>query len=322
MAKIFHLSMEKPIVQDLTVPEIPDGGEGWLMITRSEQKMLMVNEGESVALPFTTARYGGIDTVNLQSCTAIVYLALSHDSSYYGAWYYHGKGGYLTSKGGLPLPWEIEVPYEHGGRGSDYHVAFSAWKDNDEWPKLIDKLERGGIPADNIAACIRPYNGFETFAVNLQGQVGQAFGKPKVQRVTPLQIEKQSLLSESSGSQEPRTPTCCGCYLTTATCLALGLPDDNPVLNTLRTFRDQVMLATAAGRREVARYYATAPAIVAAIDALPDARELYLTLYATTIAPAARAILEGRNDEAYARYRAMVESLTARCLNRARENPS
>lgn len=305
MAKTFSLAMEEPYYYDLTVPEVPDGGKGWLMVDKAESNWLIIHEGESVALPFDSARYCGIDTYNLQSCTAIVYLALNPEGGYYGAWYWHGQGGYIDK---LPLPWQVDVPYERSKRGARYHVAFNAWVDNDEWPKLIARLEEAGIPPENIAACLRPFNGFETFAVDLQGHVGQALPKPKLKRVSALDIEQQALLDQAPSSRDPFCPTC-RCYLTTATCLALGLPDDNPVLNTLRTFRDRVLLTTTAGRREVERYYLTAPAIVAAIDALPTARELYGELFHRTIAPAAGAILAGRHDEAYARYRAMVEAL-------------
>lgn len=52
------------------------------------------------------------------------------------------------------------------------------------------------------------------------------------------------------------------CFLTTACCELVGLDDDCFELTALRRFRDQVMLADAAGRRDVAQYYKTAPVIL------------------------------------------------------------
>ena len=57
------------------------------------------------------------------------------------------------------------------------------------------------------------------------------------------------------------------CFIATATCATLGLPEDCEELMLLRWFRDSVMLPTEEGRRAVARYYDIAPHAVAAIDA-------------------------------------------------------
>jgi len=97
--------------------------------------------------------------------------------------------------------------------------------------------------------------------------------------------------------------TRCCCYITTATVGALGLPDDCEVLTTLRRFRDEVMLKSHSGRRDVAEYYATAPAVVATIDRLPDAPAIYRSIYGEYLAPAVAAVHEGRFSEAYAQYR-------------------
>ena len=64
----------------------------------------------------------------------------------------------------------------------------------------------------------------------------------------------------------PQRATCCPCYITTAACTALGLPDECEELQTLRWFRDNV-LTDEAGLALVGRYYEQAPAIVRAIDA-------------------------------------------------------
>ncbi|WP_426164127.1 CFI-box-CTERM domain-containing protein [Sandarakinorhabdus sp. DWP1-3-1] len=107
------------------------------------------------------------------------------------------------------------------------------------------------------------------------------------------------------------TGCCFKCYITTATCAAMGLADDCAELQALRRYRDEVMLATPSGAAAVAAYYAEAPAIVAAIDRLPDAAEHYRRLYDDFIAPAAAAAMAGDNDRAEALYRAGVRAAAA-----------
>ena len=106
---------------------------------------------------------------------------------------------------------------------------------------------------------------------------------------------------------------CKGCYLTTAACRTLGLPDDCTELQTLRRFRDEVLLPDSAGRREVAAYYETAPRIVSAIDRRADAAAIYRRIFADTIRPAVAAIQGGDMPRAYDLYRSMVLSLAAVC---------
>lgn len=96
------------------------------------------------------------------------------------------------------------------------------------------------------------------------------------------------------------------CFITTAMAECLGLPDDCEELTILRWFRDNIMLTTKEGQRDVEEYYRIAPGIVAALDGdeerYADLRELY-------ISPAVAAVKLGEYDKAYDIYRAMVESL-------------
>jgi hypothetical protein len=102
------------------------------------------------------------------------------------------------------------------------------------------------------------------------------------------------------------------CYLTTAACRSLSLPDDCPELTALRWFRDHVLLNTDAGRREVAEYYATAPTIVAAIDASGGAAEMYREIYWGRILPAVAAVSRHDFPTAHAVFRALVSEMRAR----------
>lgn len=93
-----------------------------------------------------------------------------------------------------------------------------------------------------------------------------------------------------------------GCFLTTAAVEHMGQPDDGDVLSTLRQFRDQIMLADDSKRADVAAYYKHAPQIVEAINARPDAKNVYREMYETYILPAVEAIKAGENDKAYKTY--------------------
>lgn len=98
-----------------------------------------------------------------------------------------------------------------------------------------------------------------------------------------------------------------GCFLTTAAVEHMGQDDDGDVLNTLRKFRDQFMLKDDSKRADVAAYYKHAPQIVEALNARPDAKNVYREMYETYILPAVDAIKSGDNDKAYEAYVAGVD---------------
>lgn len=99
------------------------------------------------------------------------------------------------------------------------------------------------------------------------------------------------------------------CYITTAMCRDTGNPDDCAELQSLRKYRDEVMLKDLEGRRLVEEYYLKAPKIVSLIDQESDHQNIYKTLRERYITPAANAADAGENDAALALYREMVESL-------------
>lgn len=97
-----------------------------------------------------------------------------------------------------------------------------------------------------------------------------------------------------------------GCFITTAVCQSLGLPDDCYELQTLRKFRDEYMLTTADGREKVDWYYRHAPAIVQAIDLLTDREDVYQKLYSDFISSAVMSIWRGDNVMALSVYEQMI----------------
>ena len=174
----------------------------------------------------------------------------------------------------------------------------------------VESLEEWaqGAPEENLFV----YGGRgQSFTVTTEGVVGEPGGSKGFSVVELDSSSDDDLLIEGSSSSRCRRCRCC-CYLTTAACAALGAGDDCPELQVLRWFRDEVLLRDREGALDVERYYATAPGLVAAIDASPNPRSLYLEIFHGTIRPAVAAILGGRHDEAYRRYRAMVRSLEER----------
>ncbi len=103
-----------------------------------------------------------------------------------------------------------------------------------------------------------------------------------------------------------------GCFITTAVCSELQLPDDCRELTTLRRFRDAHMLATPSGRALVERYYKIAPGMVAAIDAHEARAEIYRELRTRYIEPAVTAAEAGDNLGAERFYTTMMGWLEER----------
>ena len=122
-----------------------------------------------------------------------------------------------------------------------------------------------------------------------------------------------AVIPDSYYTPPETNPSGSSCFMTTACCDLIGLPDDCWELRTLRRFRDEVMLSTADGRADVARYYQLAPAILRAIREAHQERTL-LGVYARYILPSAVAARLGLRAVARRRYSAMMAELTRRFL--------
>lgn len=88
------------------------------------------------------------------------------------------------------------------------------------------------------------------------------------------------------------------CFITTAVCNHLGLPDDCKELETLRKFRDNYMKEN--HPEEIAQYYAEAPAIVDKINSREDRAYIWKIFYDNYISIAVGAI---NNEDYYFAYR-------------------
>ncbi|MGV3650463.1 MAG: hypothetical protein ACO1OK_03500 [Devosia sp.] len=99
------------------------------------------------------------------------------------------------------------------------------------------------------------------------------------------------------------------CFLTSACCAVVGLPDSCWELQSLRRLRDGWMSGFEQGRADIARYYAEAPAVAQRLMASPEGRRQLLGLYWRVIVPAATLSRLGCNGLAYRLYRAMMRQL-------------
>lgn len=101
------------------------------------------------------------------------------------------------------------------------------------------------------------------------------------------------------------------CFLTTACCELIGLPDDCFELRALRQFRDRVMAISPDGARDIAFYYEAAPLILDDMEARGARRHL-LAYYATHILPCALMARAGLVRPTYWLYRDLMRRLCRR----------
>ena len=104
------------------------------------------------------------------------------------------------------------------------------------------------------------------------------------------------------------------CYVTTATCTALGLPAECEELKLLKDYRDTVLMKTSDGMELIQQYYDIAPTIVKRIDKLADAKKVYVELYNLYISPCIENIREEKFEQCKEIYCEMVETLKERFI--------
>ena len=100
-----------------------------------------------------------------------------------------------------------------------------------------------------------------------------------------------------------------GCFITTATCLALGKGDDCTELNTFRKYRDSWLAKMPGGLKLIKEYYETAPTIVAAIENNAEREAIYDEIWHKHLTPCLIMIENGNNEEALRHYSDMVSLL-------------
>lgn len=94
-----------------------------------------------------------------------------------------------------------------------------------------------------------------------------------------------------------------GCFITTAVCEHIGLPDDSDFLNTFRKFRDEFMGGKLSD--ELKQYYAEAPAIVEKVNSSPRKSVIWQYAVDNHLVPAYFAIVKKDNEYAHDLYKRM-----------------
>jgi hypothetical protein len=223
--------------------------------------------------------FDGLFSTGFMGCTALLYLYPDNEGGFAGAVLHHVPSGVLSAlRGTHGLHGPTHPPEDYGsklaglgGMATNVWAVMAIWGTNYKHnvKEHVQFLKEDGVPDERIKIILVDSQGF-AFGVRYDGSVGQCGGPPKAITKSVAKATKKK------GA----------CYITTAACDARGLADDCDELQTLRRFRDEVLLRHTSGRRLVARYYETAPAVVAAIERLPERRAIYDQIYATYVRPA------------------------------------
>jgi hypothetical protein len=89
-----------------------------------------------------------------------------------------------------------------------------------------------------------------------------------------------------------------------------GQTDQTPELQTLRQFRDQVMMANPVGQALVQEYQIVAPIVVDAVSQRPDAMQIFAAIKTQFLDRAIQAIQQGDMNEAFQAYAEMMAFVT------------
>lgn len=99
------------------------------------------------------------------------------------------------------------------------------------------------------------------------------------------------------------------CYITTATCVTLGLSEDCEELRLMKAYRDNYLMHQPYGPAYIKEYYNIAPTIVKRIASSGMADEIYKRIYETYLSECVRMIKNGENEACFALYTKMVNEL-------------
>lgn len=100
-----------------------------------------------------------------------------------------------------------------------------------------------------------------------------------------------------------------GCFVTTAVCDSFGKPDDCEELTTFRKFRDCWLMNQPDGKNLIAEYYSIAPRIVDKINCLPNAAQIYKSIWEKYLEPCLRFIKSNDNLSCKNKYVEMIREL-------------
>ena len=99
------------------------------------------------------------------------------------------------------------------------------------------------------------------------------------------------------------------CFLTTATCLALGKGDNCEELQVIRYYRNEYLAFDEDGKQLIYEYYQMAPKIIEKIDCLDNSNQVYISLYRDYIKHVYEYLIRNQYSQAKALYIQMVKDL-------------
>ncbi len=110
------------------------------------------------------------------------------------------------------------------------------------------------------------------------------------------------------------------CYITTAACETLGLPDDCSELNLLRDYRDTYLMESPGGKELIEEYYDIAPSIVKHIGQQSDAEEIYRGIWNDWVQPCIEMIKNNEPEACREHYTEMVHTMQSRYFHVSRKD--
>lgn len=137
----------------------------------------------------------------------------------------------------------------------------------------------------------------------------------RIDKIEEKLEEEENDLYDSKKTYSSRTTyssTSSGCFITTATCTALGAPDNCKELEAMRRFRDEHLISNSEGELLTGEYYSIAPVIVDKINSLSESEQLYRYLWDNYIAVCYEYIIAGKYNDAKSTYIKMVIGLCSR----------
>jgi hypothetical protein len=123
-----------------------------------------------------------------------------------------------------------------------------------------------------------------------------------------LNLDRSYSMSESTSGASRG-----GCFISTAVASSMGLPDDCDMLQTLRQFRDEILLGRMELNGLVEQYYSISPTIIERMDKNHQQRSWHQWVCREYIQPAVDDIKRGRYEQALHKYCSMVEHLAQQC---------
>lgn len=256
---------------------------------------------------------GGIYTRCLITCAGIAYLypaSKETPSEFIAAALLHANAGALDTAFSPTKPADglLQILQKAGADPADAYAALSvADLEPEDCAQWLRHLKEEGLDDNRVVVYLA---GEQTTGGNI-GHGDSMFG---VRRDGAMGMSIIASAKPPTATPTRKKHGCC--YLTTATCEALGMDDNCRELTELRWFRDNILPRSEEGRAGIDLYYRTAPAIVEAIAQRPDAPTIYIDLYAKVIRPAADAVSTRNYEAAYLLFRDMVFSYRERFTTR------